>query len=318
MFALKEIGGYFEFEHYHGKMLHDDGIKLDCGRSCLAYLIQARNIKRIAMPSFMCDAVFDLCKQYNVELHFYDVNYDFKPKNLMLAEGEYLYLANYYGQLSTVDIEGYREQFKRVIVDNTQAYFEEPISNIDTLYTCRKFFGVPDGGILYTTCVLNEEIDQSESYSHMNYLLGRFERSASEFYEESARNNNRFEGQPLLRMSKLTENLLRGIDYELVKSRRDENYAYLHSVLAGKNRLQLKQISGPFAYPLLLDEEHNLRKELAKEKIYIPVLWPNVVNDTAPKKTDYDLAMNILPLPCDQRYTIEDMKRMSDTIISLI
>lgn len=29
---MREIGGYIEFEHFHGLMLHEDGIKLDCGR----------------------------------------------------------------------------------------------------------------------------------------------------------------------------------------------------------------------------------------------------------------------------------------------
>ena len=33
--SMKEIGGYIEFEKYEGKMLHEDGILLNCGRSCL-------------------------------------------------------------------------------------------------------------------------------------------------------------------------------------------------------------------------------------------------------------------------------------------
>lgn len=43
--GMKEIGGYIEFETYHGSMLHSDGILLNCGRNCLAYLICARQIK---------------------------------------------------------------------------------------------------------------------------------------------------------------------------------------------------------------------------------------------------------------------------------
>lgn len=28
---MKEIGGYIEVEYYKGKMLYDDGVKINCG-----------------------------------------------------------------------------------------------------------------------------------------------------------------------------------------------------------------------------------------------------------------------------------------------
>ena len=316
---MKEIGGYLELEHFHGKMLHGDGIKVDCGRSGLSYLIEAKKISRVLIPSFMCEAVFGLCKRYDVAMDFYEVGYDLKPKGIRLQEGEYLYLVNYYGQLSADEIKGYLEKYKKVIVDNTQAYFDDPVEGVETIYTCRKYFGVPDGGILYTDSKLKREIPRSESFDQMQYLLGRFERTASEFYEQSTFNNDRFDGQPTLRMSKLTENLLCGIDYEFIKNRREENFTYLDNLFRDRNRLTLNLPAGPFCYPLMVtDKALDIRKALAKEKIYIPVLWPNVVKDSTAATMDYDLAMNILPLPCDQRYRLDDMKYMAYKIISLL
>ena len=314
---MKEIGGYIEFEHFNGEMLHEDGIKLDCGRSCLAYLIEARQIERILMPSFMCDAVFNLCDRYNVSIRFYNVGYDLKPHDIHPSKDEYLYLSNYYGQLTETDIKQYKSLFEKVIVDNTQAYFSKPIEGVDTLYTCRKYFGVADGGILFTDASISKEIGQSESFDKMTYLLGRFERSASEYYEQSSLNNDRFENQPLLRMSMLTENLLHGIDYKFICQRREDNYNYLHNVFKGINRLSLIKPDGPFSYPLMIKEgAMEIRKRLAKEKIYIPVLWPNVLQGL--NEIDYDLAMNILPLPCDQRYSLNEMKYLADRVNSLL
>ena len=314
---MKEIGGYIEFEYYHWKMLHEDGIKLDCGRSCLAYLIEAKRIKKIAMPSFMCDAVFNLCTRYGVEMDFYKVGYDLKPEQVCFDNEEYLYLANYYGQLTNEEIKRYKEMHERIIVDNTQAYFSEPVENVDTLYTCRKYFGVPDGGILYTDKLLSKDLPRSESFNQMEYLMGRFERSASEFYEKSSINNDRFEDQPTLQMSLLTENLLHGINYEFVKKRREENYAYLENRFGMINRLSVKMAEGPFAYPLMISENASaIRKQLAREKIYIPVLWPNVIKEEG--TVNYDLAMNILPLPCDQRYGLDEMAYMADRIASML
>ena len=49
-----------------------------------------------------------------------------------------------------------------------------------------------------------------------------------------------------------------------------------------------------------------IRKRLIANKIYIPKLWPmDYHRDEI--ELEYKLADNILPIPCDQRYTEEDM-----------
>lgn len=65
---MKEIiGGYFQFEESSGKMLYEDGVKLNSGRNALVYLLEARNIKKIMMPQFMCDSCDNVIKNYNVK-----------------------------------------------------------------------------------------------------------------------------------------------------------------------------------------------------------------------------------------------------------
>lgn len=53
---MREIGGYIELDSYSGTMLHGDGIKLNCGRNALAYLIEAKSIEKMWMPKFMCNS----------------------------------------------------------------------------------------------------------------------------------------------------------------------------------------------------------------------------------------------------------------------
>ncbi len=315
---MKEIGGYMGFEQFHGRMLHGDGVRLNCGRNCLAYLIKARGIRRIAVPYFMCDSVFDVCIKHQVSLRFYHVGMDLRPENLELEENEWFYLMNYYAQLTTDEIAANRERYKRVIVDNSQAYFDEPVSGVDTLYTCRKFFGVPDGAILYTNAKFEEPLGQDESFQHMEYLLGRFERTASEFYEASSANNKRFQNEPLKRMSKLTENLLRGIDYEEAEKRRSENFSLLASRLKRYNRLRLRETRGAFAFPLMVENAPAIRKELIAHNVYVPVLWPNVLEQTSPDTTDFRLAQEILPIPCDHRYGQNEMGLICDLLSSIL
>lgn len=314
---MKEYGGYIELDTYRLPMLHNGAKALNCGRNCLAYLIKARNIKKLLFPFFMCDSVFDLCRKYNVELRFYHINEKFIPEHIELEDDEWLYVMNYYGQLTQDYLCGLKKEYDRVIIDNAQAYFDEPIENTDTLYTCRKFFGVADGAFLYTDVNLNEDIPLDESFDRMRFLLGRYERTASEFYSEYSMNNHMFADEPIKQMSKLTENLLHGIDYNYVKQRRTQNFKAYNEMLGKINQLELREVEGAFAYPLMVSNGSALRKALQQKKIYIPTLWPNVLNETESCSTEYRMVDNILPLPCDQRYDINDIKYIADTIFEL-
>lgn len=305
---MKEYGGYFELDRYRLPMIHEDAIALNCGRNCLAYLIKARKIKKLCLPYFMCDCVFDTAKKYGVELTFYHINENLRPEKLEVPEGAWLYVMNYYGQLTADYIAELKAEYSCIIVDNAQAYFDMPLKGTDTLYTCRKFFGVADGAILYTDAKLGEKLHLDESFERMHFVLGRFERTASEFYTESAENNDFFENEPVKKMSKLTYNLLHGIDYEFVKKRRTENYNRYHEKLGKLNQLSLREAEGAFVYPLLIENGAAIRKALQQKKIYIPTLWPNVINEMPKDSIEYKMAMDILPLPCDQRYDTSDME----------
>lgn len=305
---MREIGGYIELDTYTGKMLHDDGIKLNCGRNALAYLIKSKKIKKIYMPKFMCDSCDKVLNDNGVDVIYYNIGLDFRP--VLSSWDGYLYIVNFYGQLSNQYIESLG---RNIIVDNAQSYFQEPIDGIDTIYTCRKFFGVPDGAILYTDSRIEiDVIDQS--YSRMSFLLGRYERTAGEFYKDYVDNNHLFKYEPIKRMSKLTDNLLHGIDYEFAKKRRTENFAYLHKQFKEENQLKLICPAGAFMYPLYLMNGVDIRRKLQEHKIFIPTLWPAVFEICNEDELEYDMAKNILPIPIDQRYSISDMEYIVDMI----
>ena len=313
----KEYGGYFEIDTYRLPLLHEDAIALNCGRNCLAYLIEANKIKKICMPYFMCDCVFDTAKKYGVDLSFYHIDETFKPVDVKLSDDEWLYVMNYYGQLSYDYLITLKKDYDKIIVDNSQAYFDKPILNTDTLYTCRKFFGVADGAFLYSSSKLDRDLAIDESFERMHFVLGRFERTASEFYAESADNNDCFNNEPIKSMSKLTMNLLHGLDYDFVKQRRTDNYNLYHEKLERINKLHLRSIEGAFAYPLWIENGSEIRKELQKKKIYIPTLWPNILDDMAEDSLEFRYAKDILPLPCDQRYVSSDIKYILEEVCKL-
>ena len=67
-------------------------------------------------------------------------------------------------------------------------------------------------------------------------------------------------------------------------------------------------------YPLLLENGVEVRKKLLQKKIYIPTLWPDVLEWCGEDETEYQMAKNILPLPIDQRYGVEDMEYLQEMI----
>lgn len=313
---MNEIGGYIEFEHYDRPMLHEAAIKLNCGRNALAYLIETKGIKTISMPLFMCDSCEVVFKKYKVLVHYYSIGLDFKPNEIKLEKDEWLYIVNYYGQLTNDYFVYLKERYKNLIVDNCQAYFQLPVSGIDTLYSCRKYFGVSDGAILYTDKKLERELSIDESHNRMTFLLGRFERSASEFYAGYVDNNRIFNNEPIKTMSRLTKNFLSGIDYDKVRQIRYTNFSYLHSELKAINKLQLSCPNGAFMYPLYIENGAKIRKKLQEKKIYIPTLWPAVLTRCTVGECQFDMALNILPLPIDQRYSKEHMDYLIEQIKS--
>lgn len=304
---MKEIGGYFGLERFTGCEYHENVVRVNSGRNALLYILKARRVKKLYIPRFLCDSVSALCRREGYSYEEYPIDESFMPVfSQELEAGAYLYVVNYYGQISNEQITDLQKRYDRIIFDNVQAFFQKPVMGIDTVYSCRKFFGVPDGGYAATDCRLDETLVTDISGERMKHVLGRFEGNASDFYGEFQRNDECFYELPLRSMSLITQNLLCGIDYVWIQMKRNENYAYLNSKLGIKNKLQLMTPDGPYCYPFYCENGMELKRKLAAQKIYVPTLWPNVLALAGTLEKDF--AENILPLPCDQRYSLEDME----------
>ena len=200
---------------------------------------------------------------------------------------------------------------KQLILDYTQAFFSNPISGIDTFYSCRKYFGVPDGGYLYTDAIADFEVEQDESYLRMDSLIKRIDLSPEAGYEDFHRVSALFQEMPIRRMSKLTKRLMQSIDYERVAQQRIDNYNTLRASLGGR---ELKYGEVPMIFPYESAEGQQLCQHLIANKVFIAKYWPNV-DEWAEKETvERWMANNILPLPIDQRYDKEDMNRIIEII----
>ena len=190
------------------------------------------------------------------------------------------------------------------------------MKGIDTFYSARKFFGLPDGAYLYTDTVWQQSFEQDSSVNRMSHLLKRVDLGAKAGYEDFRVNDDALVGQDIKTMSNLTEALLAGIDYESAKKKRIENYNTLTKALGATNQFHFNLGAGdvPMVYPYLTDDA-NIKKRLITEKIFVATYWPNVFEWCKPDELEYKLADRVSYIRIDHRYSKSDMYRINEIIM---
>lgn len=309
---MEPIGGYFSLELPRYEEYHKDALRLNTGRNCLEYILRCRKYRKVYLPYYTCEVVIEPFDKTGTEFAFYhiDINLEIKD-DIELRDDEALLYTNYFG-LKQRYVEKLAVQYgQQLIVDNTQAFYAKPILGIDTFYTCRKFFGVPDGAYLYTDKILDTEFEQDCSWSRFSFLTKRIDMGPEAGYGDFQEMEDKLIGQPIKLMSKLTQRLMQAIDYEAVAIQRRNNYLMLLNSLEKSNKLNLRleDDAVPMVYPYMMDKE-GLRKQLIQNKIFVARYWPNVLEWTESSDFEHSLVSRLLPIPCDQRYSEKDMRNV--------
>lgn len=207
---MEAIGGYFSLELPQREEYHKNATRLNTGRNCLEYILRVRGYKKVYVPYYTCEAVMEPINKLDIPYEYYHIDIHFEIRDrFTLKEGEALLYTNYFG-LKQRYVEQLAEKVgNRLVVDNTQAFYAKPLAGIDTFYTCRKFFGVPDGAYLYTEKKLNEDLEQDLAFDRMTSLTKRIDVGAEAGYADFREISHRLVGQPIKLMSNLTQRLMK-------------------------------------------------------------------------------------------------------------
>lgn len=306
MGAIGEIGGYFELELAKRTPYHANGLLFNSARNGLRYLVRQLEIEKIYVPAYTCPVVWAALEKENCQLEYYTLDSHFLPENAPPSHAWVLY-TDYFGICST-QVETMIERYPNLILDLTQSFYNRPAMQ-NCVYSPRKYFGVPDGGIVTTTHEISAPLDRDISLERTGHLLKRIERGAQEAYNDFKRAEATLEDAPIRRMSKLTQCLLMNIDYAECARIRKANFVYLHKYLAPYNELTISVNSDtvPMAYPFLKKGYGaRLKERLIENQIYIPTFWPGQRDDHFGKLLQQDL----VPLPVDQRYGLREMEQI--------
>lgn len=315
---MKSIGGYFELEFRYGEHFHKNAIRLSTARQCLEYILRVRKYNKIYIPYYTCEVLLEPIGKLGIAYHFYHIDKNFDPIfNQDLKDDEVLLYTNYFG-LKQDKAHSLSVQYKNLIIDNAQAFFAEPIKGIDTFYSARKFFGVPDGAYLYVGKLLKDEFPVYDSMNDMTHLLGRLNYSAEEYYKAFQESEQRISNIGIHKMSVLSERILKSLDYQHIIQKRRFNYMHLFRALDKYNKNHFDILSTnnvPMAYPFHANSTR-LRSILIANKIYIPHYWQNVPSWLNNKPTiENDFSNLLCALPIDQRYGKKEMNYIIDNLI---
>jgi len=311
---MKEIGGYFEVEDEgNGIFPHKGAVCFNTGRNAFEFILLALpKVERVWIPYYSCEAVLEPLKRIGIDYSFYHINDSLEINgNVDLGENDYLVANNYFG-IKDQYIDSLINQFgPKLIIDNTQAFYHKTEQRVKSFYSCRKFFGVPDGGVAY--CEENRqpylELKQDDSSDRMSHLYIRKRYGAEKGYSDFKKAESELCNQHIKLMSSQTREMLNNIDYESIKNIRRRNYNILHKELRQRNLLKLPEISSfecPMVYPYL-SENSKLKNELIAKKIFVASYWQNV-HDWISASYENILADCLIPIPCDQRCSEDDMK----------
>jgi hypothetical protein len=306
------LGGYFELEiNNFGTMYHDDAVALNSGRNALEHILLTNKYHTIYVPYFTCDVLLEPIVKHGIKFVYYNISDDFKPKIISIPEGAALLYTNYFG-LMNENIKDLSLSIPNLIIDNAQAFYDKPIGENPTFYSPRKFFGLPDGGFAYNTNDVSvEKYPLDVSNNRISHLITRVELGAEDGYNQFLDNDAALMNQPIKQMSKLTQKLMRGIDYNSVIERRLENFAWLHKQLRNYNDLtpmiDSASYTCPMVYPFLKKGNNMLRQILIDNRIYTAQYWPNVLSHKDKLGIEKEFVENIISLPIDQRYSIDKL-----------
>lgn len=314
---VKAIGGYFELADIdcsNGK-LPVEGVALNTCRNALEYIIlQSGDIKRVFVPYYTCEVVIEPLRRLHIKYEFYYINERFEiAEQLVLEDGDYLIANNYFGIKDAYIAELAQRYGDRLIVDNAQALFAPVLSGIKSAYSTRKYVGVSDGGFavgVQGDSILMYEIDDSSL--HDSHLYIRKENGAEAGFKDYQANECKLDNQPIKRMSAQTSTILTQIDYKSIIKKRRQNYKFLSNALGAMNLLHLPPMDSfvcPMVYPFMTDDEY-LRTRLIENKVFVARYWPNVVEWCKNGDLECKFAKQIIPLPIDQRYRVEEMERI--------
>ena len=328
-----------------GSSLPDFGARyrLDCdtGRSALRLALrQSRrrsNSARICLPDYICPSVPAACRAEDFAVMYFpdrpgQVLLDQPPQ---VASGDTVLYVHYFGRVNTAFSAWLQETNASrdwiLIEDAVQAAYSQGIGLLGdyVITSLRKWWPAPDGAVLCSTTVLDgtpptAADEQFVGMRTVAKLLRGGNAPADEFLSIIESAEALLEQAPPRSISWMSRYLLNRCDPIPMTQARRSNWLSLQSAIgapllahAGIFPLfsALEPGEVPLAFPIrVADGRDKLRGYLAERRIYCPIHWA-LLDTVTSSGNSRALSAELLSLPIDQRYDVNDMHRIVSALL---
>lgn len=339
----KPLGTPFQFG-YQG----NDYAWMSTGRSATRLVLQTieernPNCKKVALlPPFTCHTVFEPFMDFGYEIHTMPLAMDLTTsaeqilKCQTLCEAGVVLVHRYYGFDTLPGFnQAVLELQKRgvvVIEDCTQCLYSDfKVSDADYyVASIRKWCGVPDGG--FAICkegFFVHKPNQSDEpmveakriASELKYQFIFEGKGDKPTFKAKYREAESLLGQQevFYAIGNLSAAIQADLDVDDLKRKRRANYKVL---LEGVQNIPgIKAVFDhfpedvtPLYFPILVNERGQIQNLLADNDIYAPVVWLKAENCPAIDENTDLIYKQVLCIPIDQRYDVDDMQRIVKVI----
>lgn len=312
-------------------------VYLDSGRSGLRLVRDTMLGGEILVPDYICASVLKSFNGMNIKFYQINPNLEIDIEDLLnkiSKKTKAVYLMHYFGAVQSDEVcaqileKRTKIDFK-IIEDTTHSLFSNPRTIGDyCICSLRKWFAIPDGGVLYShkpldkvmTGTIRYNTDTKKIYAMILktlYLDKMLDCNAiyKEMFESTeAALDVRKE---ILLMTNASKYLLKYNNIKELVQKRKENFRQLQEGLSYIGLVPIGQINPddcPFTFPIRISNRDRFRQFLIDHKIYCAVHWP--LNDTVLYNIEpsCNLSKQIISLPIDQRYGRREIQYLLEVI----
>lgn len=350
----KEIGSIFplaspfrpQAEPLVGDDCQNEFLYSLCREALYDIAVNFKGGNKIALiPAYTCQTVIAPFEKAGWSCRFFSIRRDLRIDTADLEElvervrPSILVVHPYFGMdLDNGEIEALKrisEREVKIVLDLTQCIFSEQRLDFVDFYvgSYRKWFPIPDGGFLKPNkgmVAMAAPREENEEFvtrqADAMYLRGLYFKNGDPHIKAISIRLNKLansvaeHGVSVHRMSDFSIWLKNQQNEQDIRQRRFANYRYLFGSLNQGNGFSfvcadMKAVTtAPLYFTVYTDERAALQSLLAQHGIYAPVIWPVEDGKVLVSEDVRFIYDHILAIPCDQRYDVEDMRRVVEVM----
>jgi hypothetical protein len=296
-------------------------------RSALSYVVDKISAGRVWYPAYTCgtSVVTNQPNFYPICEDSLTPDIDFLASNL--SPGDVVVAIDYFGRSPDPTFISFVKSQPSIIwvQDCAQSVSPRVLWGTFQIFSPRKLFGVADGGVLtFSPEISTSDLPPFPQFTSlappglMPRILRKIElRYAMDLgsYEEYVNSESVIAVQSA-GISPLTYRQLRGINMASVVRSRVANHNVLSQALSDHSFFK-NEISDwvPFGFAMKTESKESLIRRLFSRGVYPASHWSNLPSPKDAFEGLHVLAEAEITLPCDQRYSEEDMERLAKIVL---